>query len=321
MRIKALAVVFITLSAFTLHGAQDKLNIIVVLVDDLGAMDLSCQGSRYYQTPHIDRLAQQGVRFTQAYAAAAICSPTRAALLTGLYPARIGITDWIRGAYIKQMRLPPLASLPGYEDDPKRRLACPANRNELDFEYVTLAELLKPAGYAAGYIGKWHLGDEGHWPSQQGFDLNLGGCDFGAPPSYFDPYTNPRQPNGIPGLKPRKPGEYPTDREADEAVKFIRDHKDRPFYLHLAHYAVHEPVQAKAELTRRYEQPGKTAKNGVYAAMVQSVDESMGRIMETGRSSSSRPTTAGSTRTASRPITRRCVKARVMPTKGACAFR
>lgn len=255
-------------------------NVVVILVDDLGWMDLSCQGSRYYETPNIDRLAGDGMRFTNAYAACAVCSPTRAAVMTGRYPARVGVTDWIRPRFQRGGRGTPDRNPTEYVGGPKQKLLCPPNPYWMEHEEITIAERLAAAGYATCHIGKWHLGDADWFPKRQGFDLNFGGCDYGQPPSYFDPYTNPRLSEGIPTLAPRRAGEYLTDREADEAVTFIHAHQDKPFFLHMAHYAVHTPIQAKEDLTARYEAKPKTnQKNAKYAAMIHSVDEATGRIL------------------------------------------
>jgi arylsulfatase A-like enzyme len=155
----------------------------------------------------------------------------------------------------------------------------------MERDEITIAEVLKSAGYVTAHIGKWHLGAEAWYPERQGYDVNLGGCDYGQPPSYFDPYE--AKHGGIPTLAPRKPGEYLTDREADEAVRFLREHRNRPFFLHLAHYAVHTPVQARPDLVARYEAkkteqgtPGRLP-HPVYAAMVESVDHAVGRILDT----------------------------------------
>ncbi|MFQ6038634.1 MAG: sulfatase-like hydrolase/transferase, partial [Candidatus Aminicenantales bacterium] len=230
-----------------------KPNVILINVDDLGWADLSCYGSSYHETDHIDSLAARGMRFTDAYAACAVCSPTRASILTGRYPARIGITDWIhhldRAAYtaVGTGRHPV-----EYVGSPERALLCPPNPYWMDLEEVTIAEALKPAGYTTGHIGKWHLGHSWWYPEHQGFDINIGGCEIGQPPTYFDPYyQNPRR-SSIPTLAPRKQGEYLTDREADEAVRFIRDHKDQPFFLHYCPYAVHTPLQAPKKLVSKY---------------------------------------------------------------------
>jgi arylsulfatase A len=257
-------------------------NVIFVLVDDLGWADLSCQGSKFYATPNIDRLAAQGVRFTQAYAAAAVCSPTRAAILTGRSPARTGITDWIRSRFQRPGGATPAANPTEYEAPPERQLACPPNPFWLDLEEVTLAELFRSAGYATCHVGKWHLGDDAQYPEHQGFDENHGGCDYGQPPTYFDPYRTERLPRGIPTLPPRQAGEYLTDREADEAVAFIVRSADRPFFLYLAHYAVHTPLEAKDDVRRRYaEHEDRGKRSPVYAALVESVDDCMGRLLDT----------------------------------------
>jgi arylsulfatase A-like enzyme len=263
-----------------LAGAQQtRPNIVIVNVDDMGWTDLSVQGSTYYETPHIDGLAAQGMRFTNAYAAAAICSPSRAALLTGRYPARLGLTDWIRsrfqGGQIPADRKNPTQ----YVGGPTQRLLSPSNPLWMEHDEITIAELLKRAGYLSAHVGKWHLGTDDWYPETQGFDVNIGGSDYGQPPSYFDPYFRKGQ-GDIPTLKPRKAGEYLTDREADEAVAFIRAHHGRPFFLHLAHYAVHTPIQARDDLTARYEGKPKTNQtNPRYAAMVHSVDQSVGRVL------------------------------------------
>ena len=263
-------------------GADSPPNLVVIHVDDLGWADIGCYGSQYFRTPHIDGLAERGARFTQGYAAAAVCSPTRAALLTGRYPARIGITDWIRATF-QGGEMPEDGQNPsGWIENPNRRLAVPENPLWLEHEELTLAEALAPRGYRSVHIGKWHLGFEGYYPDDQGFDLNLGGCDFGQPPSFFDPYVNPRLPGGIPTLEPRQEGEYLTDREADEAVAFIQQHADQPFFLHWAPYAVHTPIQAKPELIEKYqaiEPPGPQI-DPVYAAMVHSLDEGVGKVIQ-----------------------------------------
>jgi len=256
-------------------------SIVLVLVDDLGWTDLGCFGSQYYETPNLDRLAAQGMKFTNAYAACAVCSPTRAAVMTGRYPARLGVTDWIRSRF-QGGKMPADGKNPsGYVDGRNSKVLCPRNALWMESDEVTLAEALKPAGYTSCYIGKWHLGMDAHYPDKQGFDLNLGGCDYGQPPSYYDPYTNRRLPQGIPTLKPRKAGEYLTDREGDEAVAFIRQHKGRPFFLDLSNYCVHTPIQAKKDLLAKYQQkPTTKHKNAAYATMVESVDIAVGKIMK-----------------------------------------
>lgn len=248
------------LLASSIAGAQTKRppNIVFILIDDMGWTDLGCFGSPLYKTPNIDKLAQQGMRFTSAYAACAVCSPTRAAVLTGKYPARLHVTDWIPG------RIPP-----------GLRMKPPEWTPYLDLKETTIAEALKPLGYRSASIGKWHLGGEEHYPEKQGFDVNVAGCHLGAPPEYFAPY-------GIPTLRDGPKGEYLTDRLTDEALKFIDGSKDKPFFLYLPHYGVHTPLQAKDEVAARYApriRPGMGHTHPVYAAMVESVDDSVGRIL------------------------------------------
>jgi len=263
-------------------NAGDRLNFVFFLVDDLGFADLGCYGSKFYETPNIDRLAAEGMLFTDAYAACAVCSPSRAAVMTGRYPARIGVTDWIRWLDFKGDWTDPNAKGPsGYVGGRNRKLLCPANPYWMDLDEITIAEVLKSAGYTCCHVGKWHLGHDAWYPDKQGFDFNIGGCHYGMPPSYFDPYSNKRLP-GIPTLKPRRKGEYLTDREADEAVNFIRQHKDKPFFLYMSHYAVHVPIQAKKDIVEKYRnKPSLGRKNPAYAAMIESVDQAVGRIMST----------------------------------------
>lgn len=232
-------------------------NVIVILVDDLGGTDLGCYGSRFYRTPNIDRLAREGMRFTRAYSACTVCSPTRAAMLTGKYPARLHITDWIAG-----------------HRRPKAKLRVPDWTMYLAHAERTLAEALKPAGYATASIGKWHLGGPEYYPETQGFDRNVGGTDRGQPPSYFSPYRIPTLPDG-------PQGEFLTDRESAEAVRFIEENRERPFFLYLPHHAVHTPLMGKPEVVEKYRaraDDGAPHKNPTYAALIESVDDSVGRI-------------------------------------------
>ena len=257
-------------------AAPRKANIVLFLIDDLGWRDIGANGSTYYQTPNIDRLAREGVRFTDAYAACAVCSPTRAAVLTGKYPARLLLTDW----------------LPDGRWPPKAKLRSGRFVRELPLEEVTIAEALREAGYRTASIGKWHLGAEPFsLPEHHGFDVNVGGNAHGAPGDFFFPYAGNW---AIPTTDLRvrwnvfpdgKPGEYLTDRLTDEAVKFIRENRERPFFLYLPHYAVHTPLQAKPELVAKYEKIPEAQRQGkpVYAAMVESMDESIGRVMATLR--------------------------------------
>lgn len=257
-------------------------NIVFITIDDLGWADLGCYGSRYHETPNLDRLATQGMLFTHAYASAAICSPTRAALMTGKAPARTGITDWIRarfqGGDIPADKTYKLT----YTGGPGDSLLCPANPLWMELDEVTIAEKLKERGYVTGHIGKWHLGTEDWYPEKQGFDVNIGGCDYGQPPSYFDPYENPRA-KGIYNLPPRKEGEHLSDRLADEAAGFIIAHREEPFFLNMADYAVHTPIQGRPDLVEKYKQkaPAGGQDNPGYAALVESMDMLVGRIMHT----------------------------------------
>jgi len=242
--------------------SDGKYNVIFILADDLGWTDLACQGSPFYKTPNIDRLAQSGMRFTQAYSACTVCSPTRASILTGQYPARLHITDWIKG------HIRPYAKL----QVPQWTMYLPTN-------IVNIAKILKNSGYTTASIGKWHLGGEDYYPNRQGFDINIGGCDKGHPPTYFSPYK-------IPTIEDGPQGEYLTDREASEAVKFIQRNKDKQFFLYLAHHAVHTPIMAKSNVVQKYkdlQKKGSPHKNAVYAAMIESVDNSVGTIMQTLR--------------------------------------
>lgn len=245
-------------------------NIIIFLVDDLGWSDLSCYGSEFYHTPHIDKLSQEGLQFTSAYTACTVCSPTRASILTGKYPARLHITDWIPGHQAVQ------------GPKPSQKFIVPEIEQQLPLAETTLAELLKKRGYQTASVGKWHLGGEGYLPQDQGFDVNVAGNHKGSPPGYFFPY---QRNNGyeLAGLNQEgTEGEYLTDRLTEEARDFIINNKSNPFFLYFPHYAVHTPIQAKASLTEIYEKrvdPGYPQRNAEYAAMIHSVDQSLGRIV------------------------------------------
>ncbi|MBX7254951.1 MAG: sulfatase [Candidatus Hydrogenedentes bacterium] len=242
-------------------------NFVFILIDDLGYADVGCFGSTFHETPNIDRLAAGGERFTQAYAACPVCSPTRASIMTGKYPARLKLTDYLKGK-----RSP--------EDSP---LSPAPYLDELPLEEITVAEALRTAGYATGHVGKWHLGKRGFWPEDQGFDFNFGGCYSGMPKSYFWPAWK-----GNPPIEGESEGQYLADRLTDEACRFIEANKDRPFYLNFCHYSVHVPIEAKPDKLAKYEEklkqhpanPGEQ-NNPRYAAMVESVDDSVGRVMET----------------------------------------
>jgi arylsulfatase A len=248
------------LQPLCLAAADSRPNVIFMLVDDLGWTDLGCFGSDFYRTPHIDRLAREGMKFTQAYSACTVCSPTRASILTGKYPARLRVTDWIPGR-------PPA--------NPK--LLVPDWTKFLALEENTVADVFKAAGYRTASIGKWHLGSEAYYPEKHGFELNLAGTDLGSPVNgYFSPWKIATLPDG-------REGEYLTDRIGDEAVKFIERTKDQPFFLYLPHFGVHTPIQARPAVVEKYRaglKPGLTHSNAVYAAMVESVDDTVGRIRD-----------------------------------------
>ncbi len=208
---------------------RENLNIIVILTDDLGWTDLNCYGSDLYQTPNIDQLAEEGMKFTDAYASCTVCSPTRASIVTGKYPARLNLTDWISG-----------------HERPYAKLSIPDWTQYLKSEETTIAEAIKEEGYVSASIGKWHLGDEEqYWPHNQGFDVNIAGCGFGSPPTYFYPFQDSKQEREIPDLEDGEPGENLTDRLTEEAIDFIKKYKDNSFLLYLPFYAVHTPVEGK----------------------------------------------------------------------------
>ena len=242
-----------------------KPNILFILVDDLGWADVGCFGSKLYETPNIDRLASQGMKFTNAYAACPVCSPTRASIMTGRYPVRQGITNFIRGDH----RLPYSAVIP------------PKNEYQLPLAEVTIAEALRGAGYATGHIGKWHLGDEGFLPQDQGFDYNYAGTRSGMPRSFFFP-----QWRGNPPVEAQE-GEYLPDHLTGHALEFIESNQDKPFFLYLPFYAVHIPIEAKEEHVKKFEAkitpglvPGQDQHNPIYAGMIYSVDENIGRLTD-----------------------------------------
>ncbi|MCB1097801.1 MAG: sulfatase [Verrucomicrobiae bacterium] len=267
--------------------AVERPNIIFYLIDDLGWADLACYGSEFHETPNLDRLARQGLRFTDAYAACPVCSPTRASIMTGKYPARLGITDWI-GA--------------GQRREP---LVTPVNGSFLPQAEVTIGEAMKAEGYKTAYFGKWHLGAEDeHHPEKQGFDYHRGVNRAGQPGSYFFPFSRGGDNNGasaVPDFDQAKDGDYLTDLLAGEAIKFVEDHKAAPFFLFMAHYSIHTPIQAKTDHVEKYQKKlaasggrsgpdfrdekgyGRTRMkqdNPALAGMVESVDAGVGRMLD-----------------------------------------
>jgi len=263
-------------------SAPAPLNVVVIVVDDLGWIDTGVYGSTFYDTPNIDRLASEGVRFSQFYTASSVCSPTRASLMTGRHPARLDLTNWIGGeqnGLLNQAEY--IRSLP--------------------LDEVTVGEAFRDQGYTTGYIGKWHLGQQGSMPEDQGFDYTFAVNEAGQPGSYAAPYENPRfAVTNVPDLEGDTEGAYLTDRLTDVSLEFLDRNRERPFFFVLSHYAVHTPLEAKAEYVVPY--AAKAAALGpetdehheaerdavtklrqdhaTYAAMIGSTDESVGRVMD-----------------------------------------
>ena len=246
-------------------------NFVILLVDDLGWSDLSCYGADLHDTPNIDRLARSSLRFTNAYAAAPVCTPTRASIMTGKYPARLHMTIWHEAS-----QNPPT----------RRKLLPPCTVGDLPHEQVTIAEVLSAAGYRTAHVGKWHLGDAAHYPETQGFDINIGGTFWGAPSTFFFPYRgnwgNSEEYRYVPGLPWGQEGEYLTDRLTEETLHILDRFQEGPFFLQLAYHTVHTPIEAKPELVERYTarlKAGMHHSNPTYAAMAHSLDESVGRVL------------------------------------------
>lgn len=234
--------------ASPVKAASRPPNIVFILLDDYGWSDTGAYGGKFYQTPNIDRLAQQGMKFTQAYDACPVCSPTRASILTGKYPARLHLTDW----------------LPGRADRPNQKLLRPQIKQQLPLEEVTVAEALKPVGYVSGAFGKWHLGGNGFQPQDQGFETYVAG--------------NPK--GRSPGSQDDEKGEF---GDTEEAMKFVEANRGRPFLLYLPYNSTHIPLNARRELIAKYEklaQSGARHTNVIYAAMIESVDEQIGRLLK-----------------------------------------
>lgn len=272
---KKFLLLLVILFQFSCQVAK-KQNFVFILVDDMGWTDLGYSGSNFYETPNIDDLSKASIQFTNAYASASICSPTRASILTGKNPARVQITDWIPG-----------------DDNQDRKLIGPKDLDALPLEEVTLAEVLKKHGYTTFFAGKWHLGDKGFLPQDQGFDKNLGGFHKGQPPGgYYVPYKNPYLPDG-------PEGEYLTDRLTNESIKFLDTIKDKPFLLYLSYYTVHTPIQANTKYVGKFKQKLKKVdslepierREGTaitklvqtdpeYASMVYALDDNIGRLIK-----------------------------------------
>ena len=263
--------------------SENKLNVLFIIADDFGYHDMSCTGSKFYETPNIDKIAHQGMMFTNGYAACSVSSPSRASIMTGKSPARHGITDWI-GAYS------------GEEWRKAKRFnkLLPAEYiHSLPKEYTTLPEAMKEAGYKTFFAGKWHLGDKGSWPEDHGFDINVAGYESGGPKGgYFSPFENPKLQDG-------PIGENLEMRLAKETIKFIKENKTKPFFAYLSFYAVHGPIETTKEKWSKYRDkaekngiPGSGFKMGrympirqiqdnpVYAGLVEHMDDAVGLVLK-----------------------------------------
>lgn len=268
----------------SLHAADRLPNFVFILVDDLGQRDLGCYGSQFYETPHIDALAKSGVTFTNAYSACPVCSPTRASIQSGKYPARLHTTDYFGGPTCDEA----LADS-RYVGRP---LLPPSYLTRLPLEEATIAETLAEAGYATLYAGKWHLGPHGYWPEDQGYQTNLGGNRDGHPKSYFSPYENPKLLDG-------PDGEHIDERLANEVANFIRFCRDQPFLVFFSQFDPHIPLQTTQELKEKYRQKAERlaatesefGKEGdhkvrriqnhpVYAGMVETMDSAVGVVLD-----------------------------------------
>lgn len=245
-----------------------KPNIVLIVADDLGWADVGCNGNTFIETPNIDKLAGEGIRFTDAYAAAPLCSPSRASLLTGLHPISVNMTEHTHG---------------NHPAGPNQMLAAPYIDQQLKLEYTTTAEALKAAGYHSAFIGKWHVGGNGFGPLEQGFDVNIGGGYNGLPTSFFYPFFRE-------GEKPElqntaKEGDYLTDILTDKAIEYITEKQTQPFFLSLNFYSPHVPIEGKMELVEKYRLKRGENENELpnihYAAMVESIDQNVGRLMNT----------------------------------------
>jgi len=264
---------FLSLMKITtlLLAAESKPNFVFFLVDDFGYGDLGCYGAKFHETPNIDKLASEGMRFTQGYSACTVCSPSRAAIITGQYPARLHLTDWISG-----------------HNYTNPKLLKPNWKKHIDHDQVTFPEVLQSNGYKTQFLGKWHLMPkekltyEQHFPQSHGFDSNIGGREWGQPKGrgrYFSPFD-------MPGLDDGEEGDYLTDKLTDAAVEFIHQSAEEPFLLYFSYYTVHGPIMAKPELRKKYTakaegyEPTHTERvHSSYAGMVESLDQSVGRVL------------------------------------------
>lgn len=271
-------ILYLLLLALVLHSCskdQAPPNFLLIVVDDLGYSDLHCYGNHLVETPHIDQLAREGVRFTSAYASCTVCSPTRASLMTGRNPVTVDITDWIPGR--QDARGGPI---------PGEMYVVPRFNQQLPLSEITLAEKLHEAGYMTASIGKWHLGGEGFLPSDQGFDLNIAGYRKGSPPSYYYPYRSEYRRDYITPLPLTGDSLYLTDRLTNEAIRFISENREQPFFLYLPFYNVYTPLEGRPDLLEKYKdilaahQADSIRRNPHFLAMTEAVDRNLGRIMD-----------------------------------------
>ena len=280
--LRAVLVVVAALVVGSCASQDQPLNVVLIVIDDMGWTDVGVYGSSFYETPRIDELAATGIRFTQFYTASSVCSPTRASLMTGKHPARVDLTNWIGGEQS------------GLLNQAEYIRALP-------LEEVTVGEAFRENGYATGYVGKWHLGPEAYLPSVQGFDFTFAVNHAGQPGSYFPPYENPSFPvTNVPDLEGDSDDAYLTDRLTDVSLDFLDRNSDRPFFFVLSHYAVHTPLEAEPAALARYQQKASglgpetdehyeaernastklRQDHATYAAMIESTDESVGRILD-----------------------------------------
>jgi len=286
LKLNIFAITFLIITSFIScqYKAEipNKPNILFILADDFGYHDLSVSGSKYYETPTIDRIANEGMIFTNGYAACQVCSPSRASIMSGKFPARHGITDWIGAPTGEAWR----------KAGRHNRLLPPEYVHALPTEYITLPEAMKEVGYTTFFAGKWHIGEKGSWPEDHGFDVNKGGWDVGSPRGgYFAPWENPN-------LKSGPDGENLSMRLAKETVNFIKENRDTSFFAYLSFYAVHGPIQTSNKKWTKYRQKAEdlgiaetgfemghflpirqVQDNPVYAGLVEAMDDAVGVVL------------------------------------------
>ena len=288
MKLKSILFAILFFSIIILISCQPKVekqvkpNVLFILADDFGYHDLSIMGSKYYETPNIDRIANEGMIFTDGYAACQVCSPSRASIMSGKFPARHGITDWIGARTGEEWR----------KAGRFNQLLPPEYVHALPQEYITLPEAMKEAGYKTFFAGKWHIGEKGSWPEDHGFDINKGGWDVGSPRGgYFAPWENPNLKSGL-------DGENLSMRLANETVNFIKENKDTSFFAYLSFYAVHGPIQTTQEKWAKYRQKAEdlgiaetgfemghflpirqVQDNPIYAGLVEAMDDAVGHVL------------------------------------------